>query len=331
MSNQVGKIHSFQVMRLIAAFFVICIHIQFYGKVGTLFVAYGKIAVPYFLVICGYFLYREDTQEFLSRLKKQIRKIFILTIAVNLGYLIYVLILYFIGGNIKFFFSDNFSIKCIKDFLLWNISPFGVHLWYLGSLLYALIIIRILCKLNIIKYAMFFSPILLSIYIYLMRTQSFEYYYIYRNAILCTLAYVMMGLIIRRYQYYLLKVNFSIYLVITIILTLLVLFERNLYHENTSIPYFSAELLVYFVVLLLLKVPGWGKNTVFEKISEKYTLFIYIVHMAVINLFNLLPNSLTRQVRAFAPSIIFIISLFFAILYYKITSMLKEHKILCKL
>ena len=112
---------------------------------------------------------------------------------------------------------------------------------------------------------------------------------------------------------------------------MLVLFERNLYHENTSIPYFSAELLVYFVVLLLLKVPGWGKNTVFEKMGEKYTLFIYIVHMAVINLFNLLPNSLTRQVRAFAPSIIFIISLFFAILYYKITSMLKEHKILCKL
>ena len=51
--------HSIDFMRIVMAFLVVTIHLPFAGKAGNVFITFGKTAVPFFLVICGYMLYRD--------------------------------------------------------------------------------------------------------------------------------------------------------------------------------------------------------------------------------------------------------------------------------
>jgi len=83
-----SHIHSIDMMRIVMAFFVVAIHMPFDGMAGEVFITYGKTAVPFFLVICGYFLYREDNKEMMKRLLKQTKRIlifFILTCSATSG------------------------------------------------------------------------------------------------------------------------------------------------------------------------------------------------------------------------------------------------------
>jgi peptidoglycan/LPS O-acetylase OafA/YrhL len=57
-----SHIHSIDAMRIFMAFLVVAIHLPFDGKAGSVFITYGKTAVPFFLVVCGYFLYRDDNK-----------------------------------------------------------------------------------------------------------------------------------------------------------------------------------------------------------------------------------------------------------------------------
>lgn len=315
------RIHSFQAMRLFAAFLVVTIHIPFEGKAGSLVIAFGKTAVPFFLVICGYFLYRDDNADFLQRITKQLKKIFMLTVAANLFYFVYVFSLAYSSHTTASFFRANFTLKHLRVFLLWNMSPFGDHLWYLGSLLYALCFLWLLCKSRLVKYVMFLAPILIGIYFYLSASHSGHYYYVYRNALFCTLGYVMMGCLIRRYREVLLRVKSFIYVFITAILCGCIVWEWNIRHGNIGVPYYSAELLVYSIVLLLLKFPKLCKGTLFEKAGTKYTLFIYIVHMSFIYIYDSLPFA--EVLYSIAPVYVFLLTLLTAIVFYWVKDKIK--------
>lgn len=310
------KIHSFEAMRLLAAFFVVTIHIPFEGKVGSLVFSFAKTAVPFFLVVSGYFLYREDTSQFLHRITKQLKKILFLTVVANLFYFLPVFIPACLSHTTTSFWNTYFTDYHIRNFLLWNMSPFSFHLWYLGSFLYALCFLWLLTKTRLIKYAMFLSPVLIGTYFYLSSTLSSQYYYIYRNALLCTLGYVMMGCIIRRYQDILLSAKPFVYILITVALCAGTVLEWSLRHGNTSVPFYSVELLIYSIVLLLLKFPNFCKDTIFERAGTKYSLFLYIVHMAFVFLYRSLPFS--RALYVIAPIYVFLLTLLTAVIFYSI-------------
>ena len=308
------KVHSIDCMRYIMAFFVVCIHIPFISTAGNVAIAFGKTAVPFFLVVCGYFLYRDDNNEFFARLKKQAKKILLLTIGANILFgALSAVMLYIRFGNL-IAFSGNFTAQKITDFLLYNMSPFADHLWYLGSLLYALLILMILCKTKLHKYVMFISPVLLGVYIALSWFGHAEYY-VYRNALFVTLPYVMMGCLIKRYEDKLMKIKTPILWVITAVLCVTTIVELNTYRRGIGVPFFSAEILVYVIVLLLLKYRDFGKDTLLEKLGSKCSLFIYIVHMIpILIIWSFIPQT-AGFISFFGPVTVFIITTLAAVLF----------------
>lgn len=295
--------HSIDCFRIIACFLVVCIHLPFKGAMGDIFIAFGKTAVPFFLVVCGYLIYREDTSEILARLKKQIKRIFILTILSNILFVVVAYINSCIAGTNQNFLERYFTLKNFKNFLLYNLSPFAEHLWYLGSLLYALIILFLLVKFKLHKYIMYLAPVLLGIYIFLSWKGNAEYY-VYRNAILVTLPYLMMGFLVRRYEKKLLNVKGYVYIILVVILSITNVLEYSIY-KTISVPFFSAELLVYVIVILLLKYPNIGKGTIMERAGNKYSLFIYIAHMIPVFYIYSILNSANGLIRNFGPIIVF--------------------------
>ncbi len=309
------KIHSIDCMRLFAAFLVVAIHIPFAGKAGGIVIAFGKIAVPFFLVVCGYFLYRDDSAEFMKRLQKQTFRVFMFTVIANLLYIAYEMAIMIYNGSISEFIDKHFTSENLLKFFVFNESSFGGHLWYLGSLLYALLILMLLCKLKIHKYAVFAAPVLLAVYIAMSRLLDSSNFYMYRNALFCTLGYVLMGCLIRRFQSKVTKIPFPFYLLAAAVLCVTNVIEYNAYNSDLSVPYFSAELLVYAVVILLIELPSLGAGTLLEKLGRETSLFIYIVQFGVILALSDCIGNPPPFMTTLGPGVIFALTLVLAVIF----------------
>lgn len=320
-----SHIHSIDVMRIVMAFLVVAIHLPFDGKAGSVFITYGKTAVPFFLVVCGYFLYREDGQEMMKRLLKQTKRILIFFIASNVVYAglraIYVRVT---TGSFAGM-SECFTPKALTDFLLYNFSPFSEHLWYLGSLLYALVILLVMNKIKVLKFAMFLAPLLVAGYVVLSHLGIGEGYQL-RNAVLVGLGYTMMGMLIRRFEKKILdhKATAPILWILFVICCITAIFELNGYKQGTAVPFVSCEILTCLIVLLCLKYPDLGKNTFAEWLGRECTLPVYIMHIAVMYL--MLASKNDGFFGKFGAVTVFVITTVIAALYKKIKIAVTDRK-----
>ncbi|MCR5805168.1 MAG: acyltransferase [Clostridia bacterium] len=283
--NGKSRNHAIDVMRIVMAFLVVTIHWPFDGKAGNVFITFGKTAVPFFLVVCGYMLYRDDSKEMMKRLKKQTIRMLIFFVGANVFYGVASVIADKISmGRIDM--KQYFTSKQILDFVLYNFSPFSEHLWFLGSLLYALVIMLILNKLKILKHAVFAGPVLIAAYVILSHLNIGEPYQL-RNAILVGLSYPLTGMLIRRFEKNILNIKFiSVILgILAIIASVAAIFELNTYKQGVNVPFIGCEILTIVLVLLCLKFPNFGMGTYAEKIGKRSSLGIYIMHIFTMMVF----------------------------------------------
>ena len=318
-------IHSIDVMRIVMAFFVVAIHVPFADKAGEVFITYGKTAVPFFLVICGYFLYRDDNSEMMKRLIKQTKRIFIFFIAANVFYAgVYAVYLRVTSGSFDGM-KACFSAKVLTDFALYNLSPFSEHLWYLGSLFYALIIMLLLNKLKLMKYAMFAAPLLVAAYVVLSHLGIGTPVQL-RNALFVGLGYTMMGMLIRRFEKKILdqKAAAPVLWILTVICCVTAVFELNGYKQGTAVPFVSCEILIYLIVLLCLKYPDFGKGTFAEWLGRECSLTVYIMHMAVLYLMLMTGND--KFFGKFGAVTVFVLTTVIAAIYKNIKNAVTDRK-----
>ena len=59
MSSVKNRNEGIDMLRMVCAFFIVCIHIPFPGGVGSYIKAVSRIAVPIFFMISGYYLMRD--------------------------------------------------------------------------------------------------------------------------------------------------------------------------------------------------------------------------------------------------------------------------------
>lgn len=282
--------HAIDFMRIVMAFLVVTIHFPFDGKAGNVFITFGKTAVPFFLVVCGYMLYREDAKEMMSRLIKQTRRILIFFLASNIFYMAAVA-LYDKKMMGKVDMRPYFTGKAIKNFLLYNFSPFSEHLWFFGSLLYALVILLILNKIKVLKPAILMGPILIAAYVILSHMGVGEGYQL-RNAILVGLGYTMTGMLIRRYEKKILSIKALPWIlgILAVGSGIAAIVELNTYKKGVAVPFVGCEILTIVLVLLCLRFPDFGMGTYAEKLGRTCSLPIYIMHIFTLMVFQMTKN-----------------------------------------
>lgn len=148
-------------LKAICTFLIICIHVPFPGEIGAYFITLTRIAVPIFFMITGFF-YLDII--FYHKEVKQIKKILKLLIEANVIFLIWnILCKVFCGKNIIHYLQSTITLKNIIKFVVFNESPLGVHLWYLGAVFYVLLIVFFLDKLKLRKILYILVPFLLII------------------------------------------------------------------------------------------------------------------------------------------------------------------------
>ncbi len=177
--------------------------------------------------------------------------------------------------------SKMITEESLVNLYLYNQSPVAGHLWFLGSLFYALVMMLVFVRLKIDRNVMAYAPLLLGIYLFFSYTGGGEAFK-YRNALFVTLPYFMMGCLIRKHKETIASyIKPNVFNTTTVIFAILVVVEYML-RRNIRVPYLSIEVLIYLIVITCLRYSDVGKGTVLEWLGSKCTLFVYIVHIGVL-------------------------------------------------
>ena len=137
------------IAKLVAAFFVVCIHIRFSGDLGVAFNAAGRFAVPLFFSVSGFFVLNAD----IKTVKRRLVKILILyLIAAAVYHAEDVLVSFYKGGfsASSDYLSDTFlNPMRLMKFLIFNEDLTTAHLWFLPALIYVYIVWMLVIRFSV--------------------------------------------------------------------------------------------------------------------------------------------------------------------------------------
>ena len=223
--------------------------------------------------------------------------------------------------------------------LFLNESPYASHLWFLGSMVFAIGIMMLLNKCKLADKVIYAFPLLLGLYFFSWRLDgNMNHLLQYRNAIACTLAYFMGGCVLRKHEGWLRKhLKPTTAIVICSLLFASVAVEY-IFCKNTAIPYYSAELLTFAIALLCIvcqkedaaeqaqvaitKEHSWS----IYALGRNCSLNIYILHIAVIGILVTLLGGNNHILNNAGPIIIFVTTLLFAYLIDVVKKILVSKK-----
>lgn len=306
-------------LKFIGAFMVICIHQQFPGKLGEVITPITRIAVPIFFMITGYYYsYIKDN----AREKRQIHKMIWLLINANLLYFLYGFFMEIICNKklLWEWLGLLFNGRTVLEFVFFNQSSLGGHLWYLGSILYVLIIIYYVdrkwsrTKLYRYIFILLLSDLLLGKYSLLVFGKTFPVIYV-RNFLCVGLPYFLIGDVLSKNKIIVTKNKLRLCTVIFICTTLIEKLFLQMLNCNAPREHYVSTT---FLAIVVFEVSLYYKNST-NKISEiicyigsELSLYIYIIHPIIINILRSVMNNNKTVFYVYswiAPFSVFLVSI----------------------
>lgn len=300
-------------LKTLGAFFVICIHCfgrwQIYPIIRT--------AVPFFFMISGYFIFRKDVDTAIYKCTQTLKKVVWITIYAN--------IFYYIALFLPSVFCPIQTVKGALNFILFggSLSP---HLWYLNAYIEALIVIIIALKFKVLKWLWCCIPIFV---IWGLLTGKYEFLVpwlpnsgdLSRNFLTMGIPCFGIGWLLRQYESKILRVFRFPILLASVLLVLSECEILTLRHFDkmidgdfliTTFP-FAASL-----ILVGIKHPFWGRNTLLEFIGKKYALDIYIFHFFILSVYSRSGVEALIGIPPFVrPFLIFFVTTIFIVIWRK--------------
>lgn len=130
-----NRMQSVECFRLLASMLVVFIHCEGSGEFGSIMNCLARVAVPFFFIVSGYFLYEAN--------EKTVRKRFWSVLKLNvIAHILYILWNgYQKGiedlGSLAEWVLDQCSSYTLMVMLLLNRSPIEIHLWYLNAIVFS--------------------------------------------------------------------------------------------------------------------------------------------------------------------------------------------------
>lgn len=306
------SISSLYCLKALGAFLVVCIH----SFSPWFLFPIVRTAVPFFLIISGYFLYSQDENQALQRCISAFKKIFWITLYANL--------FYYLCFRIP---DDLFPFKKVTQFVLYIVTGerMSSHLWYLNAYLEALLIIIVALKFKKLKLVWYSIPVGILIgllagrYNFFFDSESLSVL-LSRNFFTVGIPCVGIGWLLHKY-YPLLSKKLSTPATLALILFALSIAEMLILHFTTSIS--SGDYLITTIplsaltVYLCLKYPSLWKNTVIETIGKKYSTNIYIFHIFILTIYRIFKHHTWDIPTFLSPFIVFFLTILFIKLWGK--------------
>ena len=278
---------SIDVGRFICAFLVVALHTRFpIPQLNAYLSDVGKIAVPFFLLVSGFYLYDVDASITLNKTRGGARKIGYILVQSAIAY-----------GILRFIKSHYFNIDIssqdfnLLPFLLFNDTNFTEHLWYLFAYFYVLIIIGCAGKFARVDWLLYSIPILFTIHFTFTTWSRFVpmmsgkvWYEL--NWLVLALPFVVAGMVVRKNISSISRIGTKGLLTTTFLLFVLVFLEHYAFKQFAgrgpgvfAISFLAITAFIYCArngVILGPKLDGkfgaWGRE---------HALNIYIYHIFV--------------------------------------------------
>ena len=326
------------ILKSICAFLIVCIHAPFPGEAGMYFLSLTRMAVPVFFMITGFFY---DGVRSRGRVNSQIMKVLRLFLSANILYFGWGLAKAAAGGSVGAFVSENFGFRKLLRFVFLNEALFSSHLWYLGALLYVLVIKAALDKwfpqtsdkiLYALTPVLLLGDLLLGKYSMVVFGRAFPHVLV-RNFLFVGVPYFSIGCYL-----YEKRDRISIRRERNILLIILfagtTLLERYLLVRSGLNPprdhYISSTSLAAAAFILFLNSGrDQPRATLLEKIGREYSAFIFIIHPLLLQIMEKAVGlsgsvAVAEVYTAVRPVAIYAASILFAEVYYIIKKKIDE-------
>ncbi len=282
MATQSNRSSSIDFFKGIAAILIVCLHCTNNDPLDSIIHLVGRMAVPMFFIITGYFLPSMIKSDHLSSHIAKILKII-------LGSLLFYLFMYCVDAYLHGDFWGQLSQVILWDRLGWQFLfakfPFNVgaeHLWYLMAILYIMCFMQLFTKKYSIKKLYLLIPILFLIG-YLISSFVLEdcMRYYYHNYLFIGMPYVLLGSFIREHAMGQRLTNRQLGGLIALFAVLYIA-EIGLY-VFTGLPahrehYLGIIPLVSCILIWSAKNPQFGSRSFLTTIGKEYSICIYVVH-----------------------------------------------------
>lgn len=312
-----NRVDGLDILKCLCAFLVICIHVPFPEYINFWILPLTRVAVPIFFMITGYFYIDVINKK---KENRQIKNVLLITVFANVLYFLWNFLLCIINGTYVEYLSSVFSVRALTNFIFFNESPFGYHLWYLSALLYTLVVYKIFIKINYVKVVLCLCPFLLAMdlilgkYSLLLFGREFSYLLV-RNWLFVGIPYVALGMLIRRFAVSLNRISDALLLFSIVSFSGLTLLEKFLliYFDANAIRdhYINTTFLACAVFVYFVKCTEKSSFVlrVGRYIGRKNTLGIYIIHPMIITILEIVSVKMNVNfINILNPIIVFILS-----------------------
>lgn len=326
-----GRWQGIDILKTICAFLVVIIHAPFPGEIGMYITTLSRISVPIFFMITGFF-YSDVVQR--NKEKHQIKKIFLLFVVTNAISLFAGCCKALAAGSLPSFLSSLLQVRTLTNFVIWNEPPFGRHLWYLGAILYTLIIVYYARRTNTIRWLMLLTPGILILglifgkYCVVLLGRQIPYVYV-RNFFFLGLPYFLIGNLFFEYREQIFE-HFTNQLFIAglLIFSITTVVERYILVTNgvnASNDYYISTTFLACTVFLKFAKPRLKKPTKFVnvlgEVGKRYSTWIYVIHPLLIGMVDLIIGEKLKIIRPFS---VFSFTLIICVLVTKVFTMVSH-------
>lgn len=321
-STSVKRNEGLDALRLVAAFMVCIQHtITSVGVFGYVLML-TRIAVPVFFMITGFYIYN-------AKLKKQMLKTLNIILVMTVLYFCFDLAKFFALGKLAYFWGQFADLENWIKLIVFNSPIVADHGWYLFALLYALPIVHMLVHRNnkIVLICAFAATYTFCIIFgkYSMLVFGTEFpAYIVRSFLGMGIPFLILGYFVnaiiklggicsRRFSH--------VFLLIAVVVSIMERFLLETFGVNgTRDVYISTALLaVAFFMWFYLHADMFAGSKI-PKMGLKYSLCIYIVHIAFREVFEFGCEriGLTNEylLNVIEPTVIIVLSFITAVVYY---------------
>ena len=283
------KNHLIHFVKGVAALGVVLVHFQFPGVLGKVLCSIGVCGVVFFFLVSGYFAFDPDDKSACRKLMKRFKRNLILTLIAVAVYAVYTVIEQFALGTFGEWLGHFKNPWLLPRMIVMGDFEFihGDPLWFMPALLYTYLILYLLHKAGISRYAYIALPLLLLLRIGMETyTNSFGAdWHLSGNFLAGGLPIMLLGHYIACKKDSFLKS--PLYLTVSYSV-----FAAALMFVTVNVPVFGIDVSQIFkiwcaveIFLLAICLPEKRGIPFIEQIGEKYSLYIYLSHYLIGTLF----------------------------------------------
>lgn len=271
-------ISSLDFIKGIACIFVVFMHCEFPGLLGTVVQAVSRFCVPLFFMVSGYFCFKRETRTIADSLRK-IKHIAKITLYACFFYFCFCLLLQYLSGGLTL----SVSVRQLYVWLLFN-RPFWVagQYWFLFALLYTYVFYFSFELNGKRKWAYCLAAIMFVAYYLLAQGMHIAGIYIpnhiYRNWLVEGFAFFMLGHWLHENQSRFTIDNKTLIFVI-FASTLLCLPERYLLGRDFGVNILTLPQVTALFVYAIQN-PSSHQGYL-QQLGKFCSMFVYILHPAV--------------------------------------------------